>query len=464
MADVKPTPDERAARGRKGRERSPRTGLGKWEPAAGREDPVTILERQAETRVPELVPLRYARMLTSAFAFYRGAAAIMAADLASTPDSGIRAQLCGDAHLSNFGGFSAPDREIVFDVNDFDETYHGPWEWDLERLVASVEIAGRDREFSRRERRDAVAAAAAGYRTHMRELAELGNLELWYQRLNVSEFAELATQPGAAGEIERLLRKARGKDRMRALGKLTRQTDEGLRFNSNPPLLTPVEEIFDAEVIGDAVTAIKTMIDTYRRSLGSDSRYLFDSYDYVHLARKVVGVGSVGTRAWLVLYLGRDETDPLFLQVKEAQPSVLAEHVGGVGVKHQGHRVVRGQRLMQAAGDFLLGWMTADSPDGVRRNFYVRQYWDQKLSPEIERFSPGMLAGYAGLCGQTLARAHARTGDRIAIASYLGAGDNFDRAMVKFAAVYADQNERDFEAVSEAASSGRIEVAADPQM
>lgn len=468
------TSAERASLGRAARKLAPRASHADWTAPTDREDPVAILERQALTRVPELIPLRYGRMLVSPFTFYRGAAAIMAADLAPTPATGLRVQLCGDAHLSNFGGFAAPDRRIVFDINDFDETHPGPWEWDLKRLAASIEIAGRDRGFSIKERRAAVAASAREYRSRMRELAALGGLELWYERLDVDGFAEAAVRERSALEIQRAVKKARGKDRMRALERLTVRTDEGLRFASDPPLLVPIEDVFEGDEGAsgpETEQAIHRLMSSYRDTLASENQRLFDGYRYVHAARKVVGVGSVGTRAWLALYTGRDERDPLFLQLKEAQQSVLAPFAGAtVGTStdvhpaegHEGKRVVVGQRLMQSTGDILLGWMTADAPDGVQRNFYVRQYWDQKLSPRIERFDPGVLQGYAGLCGQTLARGHARSGDAIAIASYLGGGDNFDRAIVSFAEAYADQNERDYAALSEAAASGRIEVAADP--
>ncbi len=430
MASTKATTaDERAALGKAARKSVPRGSHGDWEPAGDREDPVAILLRQAETRVPELIPLRHARMLASPFTFYRGAAAIMAADLAPTPASGLRAQLCGDAHLSNFGGFAAPDRRLVFDINDFDETFPGPWEWDLKRLAASVEIAGRDRGFSARQRREAVAAASLGYRSRMRELAGMGGLDLWYQRMDMEGLAEAAVRQGAGQEIRASMKKAQGKDRMRALARLTEHTEDGLRFVADPPLLVPIEQIHGSAVEREDVLRL---IGSYRKTLSTENLRLFDTYSYAHAARKVVGVGSVGTRAWLVLHVGRDESDPLFLQVKEAQESVLAPYAGGGGVRHEGRRVVTGQRLMQSTGDILLGWMRAEVPEGTR-DFYVRQYWDQKLSPRIERFDPPMLGAYAGLCGRALARGHARSGDRIAIASYLGGGDNFDAAMVRFA-------------------------------
>jgi uncharacterized protein (DUF2252 family) len=458
------SPAERVAAGKAARDTAPRTSHGEWAPGADRSDPVDLLEQQAASRVGQLLPLRYGRMLVSPFTFYRGAAAIMAADLAGTPTTGLTAQLCGDAHLSNFGAFASPDRELVFDVNDFDETLPGPWEWDVKRLAASFSVAGRDRGFTARERRRIVAAMAAEYRAAMRRLAALGNLEVWYTKIDVSTVAERWAT--AAGEKEvkafrRNLAKTRAKDRMRALSKLTHEVDGQLRIVSEPPLIVPLRELADADP--DEVEArVREILADYRETLAEDRRVLLDSYRYVDSAFKVVGVGSVGTRAWIVLLQGRDEGDPLFLQVKEAQPSVLEPYAEPTAYVQQGERVVQGQRLVQAASDILLGWVRAKGVDDKKRDYYVRQLWDQKGSARIENMDPRALTAYAQICGTTLAHAHARSGDRIAIAGYLGKGDRFDKAIAAFAESYADQNERDYEALKAAADEGRIEVAPIP--
>ncbi len=455
------SPAERAAAGKAARTGAPRSSHGEWSPASDRPDPVELLEAQATSRVGQLVPLRYARMLASPFAFYRGAAAVMAADLASTARSGFDVQLCGDAHLSNFGAYASPDRELVFDVNDFDETLPGPWEWDAMRLAASFAVAGRESGFKRRERTAIVAAGMAEYREAMRRLAELGNLEVWYTKMDVPTVAE--RWGAAAGEKEREafrrnLAKTQAKDRMRALSKLTREVGGKLRIVSEPPLIVPFHELADygEEEIEARVLAV---LFDYRDTLPEDRRVLLDSYTFVDAALKVVGVGSVGTRAWIVLLVGRDEGDPLFLQVKEAQASVLEPYAAPTAYAQQGERVVQGQRLVQAASDILLGWVKAKGLDGETRDYYVRQLWDQKGSARVERMDPTALTAYAQICGTTLAHAHARSGDRMAIAAYLGKSDTFDKAMAAFAETYADQNERDHAALQAAADDGRVEVA-----
>jgi uncharacterized protein (DUF2252 family) len=425
-------------------------------------DPLQILAEQDASRVPDLVPIRYKRMLASPFTFFRGAAAIMAADLAETPTTGLTAQLCGDAHLSNFGVFSAPDRRLVFDCDDFDETCPGPFEWDVKRLAASIVVAGRDRGFAKPERRRATLATAGAYRRSMREFAAMRNLDVWYSRLDVEPAVE-ALRPQLDDRrfrrLERNLARARAKDSLRALGKMTHEKDGELRIVSDPPLITPLEELTDA---ADAEGQLQAVLAAYRETLGSDRRRLVGSYRYVHAARKVVGVGSVGTRAWIVLLLGRDSNDPLFLQAKEAQASVLEPYVQGSAPSDHGRRVVEGQRLMQAASDAFLGWVTATGIDGEERCFYVRQLWDGKGSAEVGRMSARDLAAYGALCGEALARAHARSGDRIAIASYLGKGDAFDKALGRFAEAYADQNQRDFERLLAAAGDGEIAVEGQP--
>ena len=458
------SPAERAATGKAARSEAPRSSHAEWAPASDRPDPVELLEGQATSRVGQLVPLRYARMLASPFAFYRGAAAVMATDLAGTTRSGFDVQLCGDAHLSNFGAYASPDRELVFDVNDFDETLPGPWEWDTMRLAASFAVAGRESGFKRRERQAIVSAGMAEYREAMRRLADLGNLEVWYTKMDVPTIAE--RWGAAAGEKEvaafrRNLAKTQAKDRMRALSKLTREVDGRLRIVSEPPLIVPIDEL--AEETGANVEArvLENLAD-YRATLAEDRRALLDSYRFVDAALKVVGVGSVGTRAWVVLMLGRDDGDPLFLQVKEAQRSVLEPYATPSAFENQGERVVQGQRLVQAASDILLGWVKATGIDGQQRDFYVRQLWDMKGSVKVERMDLRALTAYAQICGTTLAHAHARSGDRIAIAGYLGKSDTFDKAMASFAEAYADQNERDYAELRSAAADGRIEVAGSP--
>jgi uncharacterized protein (DUF2252 family) len=448
--------EQPATEGKAARRRVPRSSHGEWEPRE--RDPLAILAAQDETRVPELVPLRYGRMLASPFAFFRGGAAVMADDLAATPDAGLRAQLCGDAHLSNFGIFAAPDRHLVFDCNDFDETLPGPFEWDLKRLVASIAVAGRERELSKRQRRKAVLATVAGYREAMRRFASLGDLDVWYARVDVEPALAAVRSRVAKGrfqQIERNLEKARSKDSRRALRKLTEERDGEVRIVSDPPLLTSVEELTDRD---DIEAQLEAILADYGESLTADRRHLLASFRYAHAARKVVGVGSVGTRAWILLLLSRSGGDPLFLQAKEAGHSVLEPHLGAGSYRHHGRRVVEGQRLMQAASDIFLGWVTVEGIDRKQRSFYVRQLWDGKGSADLTLMSAGDLGIYGRLCGEALARAHARSGDRVAIAAYLGKGDAFDQALAGFAEVYADQNERDFERAETAAASGEIQV------
>jgi len=454
------SPSERAAAGKAARERAPRSGHGAWAPAAGRPDPVELLERQAVSRVGQLLPLRYGRMLASPFAFYRGAAAVMAADLAGTPRSGFETQLCGDAHLSNFGAFASPERRLVFDLNDFDETLPGPWEWDVKRLAASFSLAGRERGCGRGGRDRIVRAAAREYRDSMRRLAAMGNLESWYQQLDADSIA--ASWASAVGgrqrkAFERNVAKARAKDSGRAFAKLSEEVDGRPRIRSEPPLLVPVRELVAEEAPRADVEAIVLgVLSDYRDSLDLEHRAVLDSYRPVDVAFKVVGVGSVGTRAWVVMMLGRDEGDPLFLQIKEAQRSVLEPYTAPSRFELQGERVVQGQLLMQAASDIMLGWVRARGIDGDERDFYVRQLWDWKGSAQVESMDERALVAYAEICGRTLAHAHARGGDRIAIAAYLGKGEVFDRAISAFAETYADQSERDYETLQAAVKTGRI--------
>jgi uncharacterized protein (DUF2252 family) len=458
------TVDQRMARGREARRAASRSGHGRWEPAPDRPDPVALLEEQAATRVPELVPIRYGRMLVSPFTFYRGAAAIMAADLARSPASGITVQLCGDAHLSNFGVFGTPERQLIFDINDFDETLPGPWEWDVKRMAASFEIMGRFRGFSPGDRRAIVTAGVQEYRERMRRAADMPTLGAWYDQLDAEVLLDLVRQQvrvkrlgkKEARRAQKDVAKAYTRDSTRVLARRAAEVSGELRIVADPPLITPVEDlIVPGTGWQDPAPLIKKLLASYRRTLGHQGHPL-EEFRYVHAARKVVGVGSIGTRCYILLLTGRDEDDPLFLQVKEAQASVLEPYAGHSTYPHHGQRVVMGQRLMQAATDIFLGWQRIKGLDGVTRDYYVRQFHDWKGSAVVERILvPGSIV-YARFCGATLARAHARWGDRIAIASYLGQGDMFDRAIAGFSAAYADQNERDYEAFAQAVSSGRL--------
>jgi uncharacterized protein (DUF2252 family) len=457
------TPAEHAARGKAARITAPRDSQGTFDPPPDRPDPVSLLEQQAASRVPDLVPVRYGRMLVSPFTFFRGAALGMATDLAGTPSSGLTVQACGDAHLSNFGIFGSPERRLVFDINDFDETLPAPWEWDVKRLAASLEVAARGNGFSRPDRRQIVQGCVARYRAAMRGFAGMTNLDVWYAHADVDELQaqyqsvldarqRKAVAAGAARAMTR--------DSMQAFSKLTRIVDGKPRIVASPPLIVPLTDLLPGEADRTGIEQqLTALIAHYRRTLATDRRHLLGEFEFADMARKVVGVGSVGTRCWIVLMLGRDEQDPLFLQVKEAQESVLAPFAGPSRYANQGQRVVAGQRLMQASSDIFLGWQRNPAGlDGVARDFYVRQLRDWKLSLDIETMLPSGMRIYGELCGWTLARAHARSGDRIAIAAYLGGGDVFDQAITRFAAAYADQTERDHAALAEAAKSGRIQA------
>jgi uncharacterized protein (DUF2252 family) len=444
-------PDEEASRatrvlrGRSARSAAPRRSHGEWTPAPDRPDPVQILSDQARSRLQDLVPLRNERMAESPFAFYRGSAAVMASDLATTPVSGIRVQLCGDAHLSNFGGYASPDRTLVFDLNDFDETLPGPWEWDVKRLVSSVEIAARDRGYGDRKRRRIVVGTARAYRTAMRRFAATGLLDVWYSRITVTDIRDsLGSFAGSRDlqEFDRQVEKAVRKDSTRATSKLTELVDGRPRFRSDPPLLVPVSDLLDPEANLLLEDVVREALRSYRRSLPTSRRHLLEQFRYGDVARKVVGVGSVGTRAWALLMLGVDD-EPLVLQLKEASASVLESGAGQSRYQNHGQRVVAGQQLLQASSDVFLGWTRIPALDGRPRDFYVRQLWDWKVSPDLSRQTPARMAIYGQLCGWTLARGHARSGDRIAIATYLGTGDAFDEALADFAASYADQTEQD---------------------
>jgi uncharacterized protein (DUF2252 family) len=456
-----PTPEQRVLRGRAGRTSAPRSSHGAFAVSATRPDPVELLLGQAATRVPELVPVRHGRMLESPFAFFRGAAIVMANDLADTPTSGLRVQLCGDAHLANFGIFATPERRMVFSLNDFDETLPGPWEWDVKRLTASVEIAARENGFGTRARRTIALRTAGAYRLAMREFAQLGNLAVWYASLDVERMMrELRRRidPALLRRTERDIAKARTRDSLRAALKLTRTSGGEPRIVSDPPLIVPFEELELAIDPEEFSANMHAGLRQYRRSLQSERRVIVEEFRFAHLARKVVGVGSVGTHCWIELLIGRDADDPLILQIKEAERSVLEDFAGVSAYRNHGQRVVVGQRLMQAASDIFLGWQRVMGGDGVRRDYYVRQFHDGKGSATIEALNEVGLAEYGALCAWTLARAHARSGDRIAIAAYLGAGKTFDLAIADFAAAYAEQNERDYAAFAAAVRDGRVEA------
>jgi uncharacterized protein (DUF2252 family) len=460
------SPEQRAASGKAARAKAPLEAHAELRPARSR-DPVALLLRQAETRVPELVPIRHGRMLVSPLTFYRGAALVMAADLHTTPTSGLQAQLCGDAHLSNFGAYASPERRLVFDLNDFDETLPGPFEWDVKRLAASLVVAGRDNGFTDKQSRKATVAAMESYRTAMRGFATQSILDVWYAHLNIEEAIAEYRSTLTARELKqrktdlkatgKLLAKAHTRDSLQAIGKLTTMTDGRRRIISDPPLVVPLEQLsgLDQRLL---VERIHGLIAAYRDTLPADRRHLLDHFTLADVAHKVVGVGSVGTRAWIFLLEGGMETEALLLQGKQAEASALAGYAGDSDHANQGERVVAGQRLMQATSDIFLGWLRVQSPDGGDEDYYLRQLRDWKLSAEIELMRPQSLQVYAQLCGWTLARAHARSGDRIAISAYLGGSARFDNAVADFAETYADQNERDHGALQAAVAAGRVQA------
>jgi uncharacterized protein (DUF2252 family) len=458
------TVDERVARGRAARTEAPRSSHGRFEPRPDRGDPIALLQEQGASRVPELVPIRYGRMLESPFTFFRGAAVVMATDLAPTPRSGVTVQLCGDAHLSNFGLFATPERKLIFDINDFDETLPGPWEWDVKRLATSFEIMGRDRGFSAADRRDVVMAGVLAYRERMRDAAAAGTLQVWYDHLEAGHLLDQAREEVRRGQLSKqehgsvrdTVAKARTRDSMRVFTRRVGKVGDELRIVAEPPLIVPVEDLVRPGSDWERTEAfVKKLLGSYRRTLGVEHHPL-EEFRYVHAARKVVGVGSVGTRCYIVLLVGRDDTDPLILQVKEAQASVLERYLGASPYRHHGQRVVAGQRLMQAATDAFLGWQRITGLDGETRDYYIRQLHDWKGSFELDELQVRGATVYARVCGATLARAHARWGDRIAIATYLGSGDAFDRAVADFSTTYADQNERDYDTLVRAVKAGRV--------
>ncbi len=454
------TAAELRERGREVRQQVPRSSHAGFQAAPDRADPLEILAEQDRTRVPELVPIRYGRMSVSPFAFFRGQAAVMAADLATTPTTAITAQLCGDAHLANFGTFATPERRMIYDINDFDETLPGPVEWDLKRLCASLVIVARHRGFDDEVGADAVRSAVRTYRTQMGRLADADVLDVWYASVEAEEIMEQLGSRVVDGELEadapaaarKLFDHAQRRTSRQAARKLTEVVDGEVRFREDPPILSR------AAMPADRLERVSHYLEEYRESLPSYRHQLLSRFEVLDSARRVVGVGSVGTRAYVVLLHGRDGDDPLILQVKEAGPSVLEKHLGANPHPPAGRRVVEGQRLMQSATDLFLGWLSAPGPDGQERDYYVRQFRDMKGSVDLERISPTRLVVYAGLCGHLLAAAHARSGEPAEIAGYLGAGNRFDRSLVAFSQDYADLNETDHARLVEAVEDGRIDA------
>ena len=458
--------EQSKAKGKAARNKVPRDSHAVFEASPDRPDPVALLESQATTRVPELVPIRYGRMLVSPFTFFRGAALVMASDLSGTPRSGLNAQICGDAHLSNFGVFGSPERQLVFDCNDFDETLPGPWEWDVKRLAASIVVAGRGLGFSKANRLEAIIRLGQRYREVMRMMASMSNLEVWYSNVEIQGLVESlerhARSSGSKAEAHmaavatKVTSKAMTKDSMRALDKLTRVVDGQRVIVSEPPLVSTLDDLFSGGDVDQLESLFRDVIRKYRQSLPTDRKHLLEQYKFSQIARKVVGVGSVGTRCWIVLMHGPRDDDVLFLQAKEAEASVLERFTKKSQYSNHGARVVAGQRLMQASSDILLGWQRSVGVDGVPRDYYVRQLQDWKGSIDTDDAIPEGMKVYGELCAHTLARAHARSGDRIAIAAYLGNNASFDKALARFAESYADQNERDYEAFAAACKSGRL--------
>jgi uncharacterized protein (DUF2252 family) len=454
---------DREARGKDARAAAPLESHAEFGPDKSR-DPVGLLLEQDKSRVPELVPIRHGRMLVSPFTYYRGAALPMAADLATTPASGLRAQLCGDAHLANFGAFASPSRRLVFDVNDFDETLPGPFEWDVKRLAASLVVAGRNNGFPAKDSRKIVLAGIERYRTAMREFAGQPFLAVWYAHLDVEDtIAQFQSQmkKKQVKATQKMVAKAHTEDSTKALRKLTTRTNGQRRIISDPPLIEPVEEVFPHEQASAIYELIRQTLGKYQRTLQSDRKHLLEQFTLVQVARKVVGVGSVGTRCWIALMDAGDGTEPLFLQPKEAVASSLAAYCGRSQYTSHGQRVVAGQHLMQAESDIFLGWTRVTGPDGVDHDYYIRQLKDWKFSAPIEQMVPSGMAAYAQMCGWALARAHARSGDRIALAAYLGSSATFDQAIADFAEKYADQNELDYAALQAAVKEGRAQTTAD---
>ncbi|HJB04238.1 MAG TPA: DUF2252 domain-containing protein [Candidatus Merdibacter merdigallinarum] len=451
--------EERADRGRSACRACPIDSCGELILRDSGESAVALLEEQSASRIKELIPLRYERMKSSPFAFFRGAAIVMASDLASSPESGLRVQCIGDAHIANFGVFASPTRHLVFDVNDFDETAPGPWEWDVKRLAASVEVCARGRGFPKGKRKEIVKACVKTYRRSMEKYSEMSELDTWYSHLDVAKTLdryERESSGSKSGTLHRAIEKAMARDNVRAADKLAEVVNGRLRFRHRPPELVPLSEHHGYDTVEGIELAIEALVGRYFNSLAYDRRWLLRHYRIEDIAQKVVGVGSVGTRSWVVLLSGKTIKDPLVMQVKEAQQSVVERYRGESGFPSHGERVVQGQRLVQSTSDILLGWTSADNPLGEHRDYYVRQLWNGKGSIDLDTIGAGGLENTARLCARALAHAHARTGDSVAISAYLGTGDGFDDAMQRFAFAYADQNQIDYDAFVEAIRDGRL--------
>jgi len=451
------SPQEQTSAGKELRKKVPRSSHGDWTPATDRPDPVELITSQDTARLQDLVPIRHGRMSESAFAFFRGAAKVMAGDLSSTESTGITAQLCGDAHLANFGSYASPDRRQVFDVNDFDETLPGPWEWDLKRLATSFVLAGRDNGFDRDTTSSITTRSVRVYRESMAELAEQDILDVWYSQMQLKGIQDAVPKKKDKDRIKRLGKKYRSKGSLRALNKLAEHVNGRYQIRSEPPLLVPLRDLSSSLEPDTLRERVDRSLKSYRSTLADNRRVLLDRFELVDIALKVVGVGSVGTRCFVVLFQGRDQDDPLFLQIKEASASVLEDHLPKSDYKKPGERVVRGQRLMQASSDIFLGW---DSVPG-KYHYYWRQFHDMKGSANVAAMNPRRLANYAAVCGKTLAHAHARSAIAGEIAGYLGKGDVFDKAMTQFAFAYADLNDSDYARFLGAIDSGQIEAAND---
>jgi len=450
----KQTPADRKKKGKAIRKTVPRSSHADWSPPADRPDPVDLITGQDKERLQWLVPIRHSRMAVSAFTFYRGAAKVMAADLAGTPATGLSAQICGDAHLSNFGSFASPERQQLFDINDFDETLPGPWEWDLKRLATSFVLAGHDNDFKQTDITPIVTQSVASYRQAMAKFATARTMDTWYAHISVQQIADALPKKKDRAQVTKSAAKARSKDSLKAASKLTHEVDGQLRIKSQPPLLIPLRDVADQDKAESLRKDVHQSLSGYRSTLTDDRKLLLDRFHIVDIALKVVGVGSVGTRCMIVLFAGKDDGDPLFLQVKEATDAVVEDYLPKSTYPLHGQRVVEGQRLMQAYGDIFLGWSVKSSG----HQYYTRQFHDMKGSADVAAMNPRRMGGYAKICGAALAHAHARSGDSIAIAGYLGSGDTFDRAVTKFAFAYADQNQQDYETFKTAIATGKIKA------
>ncbi len=448
------TPAERKAKGKEIRNTVPRSSHAVWSPPAERADPVMLITDQDKDRLQFLVPIRHYRMAESAFTFYRGTAKVMAADLAGTPATGLTSQLCGDAHLSNFGSFGTPTRQQVFDTNDFDETLPGPWEWDLKRIVASFVLAGRDNEFDDGDTHDMTRNAVVGYQNAMAKYTKMTTLDAWYAHLTLQQINDALPKKKDRKAQAKHAAKSRSKGSMKALKKLAEKVDGTLRIKSDPPLIIPLRDLPASDNPDELGSEVERSFAEYKSTLDDNRKVLLDKYHVVDGALKVVGVGSVGTRCLIVLLEANDDSDPLFLQLKEATASVLEDHLPKSRYSHHGERVVRGQRLMQVSSDIFLGW----SVGAGGHAYYWRQLYDMKGSADIAKMSPRLMKQYAQICGWTLAHSHARSGDPFQISGYIGSGTVFAESLTEFAYAYADQAQRDFEAFTAAIASGRIEA------